>query len=183
VGSTGPDGSFAVDHFAYDGFVFLRNGYENASSQMPDGARLDETFVIAIRMQPKLVVAVGSELSSVISPDDVTYMNTSGNDGYAFADGDYRCSPCKLVSLTGTSNGVVLRLSWSGSPLAIWAGSNPYGAPTVTAVGHPGQSELTILLPPAPNGGRILVGIDPSAMPDPDGAVAFKLRAEMPQLP
>jgi hypothetical protein len=110
-------------------------------------------------------------------------MNTSGNDGYAFADGDYNCSPCKLISLTGTNSGAVLRLSWSGTPLAIWAGGNAYGPPTVTAIGRPGQSELTILLPAAPNGDAVLVGIDPSAMPGLAAAVAFKLRAEMPQLP
>jgi hypothetical protein len=180
VASTAADGSFRLDHFADDGLAFRMNGYESGWWTVPQSAGPNDTLTVTIKMQQTLRVPLGSTISSILTADDLTYR---GEDEYPFWSGDYLCSPCKFISVSGTQAGATLRLSWSGgSPLTVWGG-DAYQGPVVQVRGEPGAAELVISAPPA-NGtsflNTLMVGLDRKRDPSEvlNGIVTFTLAAE-----
>lgn len=181
VGSTGVDGSFRLEQFAYDGLGFSANGYESMGWSVPRNAKTDATFAITVKMQPILRVSTGSSLASILTQDDLTYSSDGGGgDVELFWLGDYFCGPCKLIFVSPGPAGGTLRLSWSGvTPLTIWAGDY-YSGPVAVVTGEPGQSQLIV---PIPVGRQfnttVLVGFDHQTGFN-GGTIAFKLVLESP---
>jgi len=112
------------------------------------------------KVQPGLIVAKGTTVSSSISADDLTY---SGEYEDAYWESTYRCSSCKQMRLSPFPVGAVrVRLRWSGQlPLDLWIGRHYEGLQKV-AHGEPGLSELTV---ESANADTVLVGIDALARP------------------
>ncbi len=139
VAKSAADGSFRIDQTTFSSFFFNKQGYDYASWSIPPNSSSQE-LQPAIRMQSRIQLSLDSSLSSEITPDDATF------ESYPFDDlgGGDRCSPCKLIHLSGAEAGAVLRLSWSSSlPLALWAGQLYDYSPTVGAFGTAGSSQLT----------------------------------------
>ena len=156
LASTASDGSFRVDEFAAEILWFRKSGYENAFWRVPQDARTDEKLTVGVKMQPALLLSTESALSSVITPDDMTY---SYDDGWMMGDGlPFNCSPCKMITNMDAEPGAMLRLSWSGpTPLGIWAGQY-YGGVHLVKAGQADQSEFVVAMPLAYAMDTILVG-------------------------
>jgi hypothetical protein len=183
VASTAADGSFRLEQFADDELRVSMNGYHGASWRVPENAGPNDTFTVTIKMQQTLRVSLGSTISSVLTPDDLTYRS---EDEYPFWSGDYLCSPCKFIIVQNTNAGATLRLSWSGGPpLTMWGG-DAYQGPVVQVRGEPGAAELVISAPPD-NGtvsfNTVMVGLDPKRDPSQalNGTVTLALAVEGPQ--
>lgn len=133
------DGSFRIDHTNFASFFFSKQGYNYASWSIPANSSVQE-LQPEIRMQSRIELLLDSGVSSEITPDDATFASYPFDD---LGDGD-KCSPCKLIHVSGAEAGTVLRLSWSGPvPLALWAGQLYDYSPTVSAIGVPGSSHFT----------------------------------------
>jgi hypothetical protein len=112
------------------------------------------------KVQPRLIVAKGTTVSSSVAADDLTY---SGEYEDAYWESTYRCSSCKQIWLANYPAGAVqVRLRWSGSlPLDLWVGRHYEGLQRVVH-GAPGLSELTV---ESADADTLLVGIDALARP------------------
>jgi hypothetical protein len=115
---------------------------------------------VETKVQPRLVVAEGTTVSSSISADDLAY---SGEYGDVYWESTYRCSNGKQIWLTPFPAGAVqVQLRWSGSlPLDLWIGRHYEGLQKVVH-GEPGRAELTV---ESANADTILVGIDALTRP------------------
>ena len=162
---------------------FSKQDYYPALWSIYSSVPRDSTFAplhtITVRMQRKIFLSSGSSLSSLVTPDDVTY---DGTASFPFSDvgAGYQCSPCKLIDISGGENGVTLRLSWSGSiPLALWAGdTQSWDGPYVHAIGRAGASDLVEST--ASRIDAVLVGLDPSVRLTLTEPIAFTLSVEKP---
>jgi hypothetical protein len=109
---TAQDGSFRFDQTLYETLWFRKEGYHPSYWSMSRETYLQEVHTVAIKMQPHIFMASESNFSSLIVPDDITFVG-----GYPFGDEgqSYECGPCKLIDISAAEQGAILRLSWSGS--------------------------------------------------------------------
>jgi len=130
-----------------------------------------------VKLQPRLVLAADTPVSSVVSSDDLTYSSDLVNSFDVNNPEDYYyCSACKEISISSlVSRDGRLRLSWTGSvPLEMWVGEYWTGVKEHQSVDS-AQQQLTIDM----SGRRldsILVGIGSNtAIAQP---IAFRLTVE-----
>jgi len=172
---TAQDGSFRFDQTLYETLWFRKEGYHPSYWSMSRETYLQEVHTVAIKMQPRIFIASESNFSSLIVPDDITFVG-----GYPFGDEgqSYECGPCKLIDISAAEQGAILRLSWSGSiPLALWAGdTQSWDGPYVRVVGRPDASQLVGSTKSRID--AVLVGVDASTRLKLGEPVVFTLAVE-----
>jgi hypothetical protein len=127
------------------GLLFQKPEYRWSLWRVPSASNPAELLAVRGKLQPIFTLSADARVDSVIAPDDLTYSSEFEN---SFWDSTYYCSPCKEIRVVPSvgSDGIV-RLRWTGSvPLDLWGGEY-YGGTHATAVGKPGQSELTLSVP------------------------------------
>jgi hypothetical protein len=119
---SGASGSYTLDGITGPVW-FTKDGY--VSSGIREPSTPDPIVTTNVRLQPRFVLTADSPVSSVVSPDDLTYSSDLLNSFDVNNDGDYyHCSPCKEIFIASLpSRYGRLRLSWAGSvPLDMWVG-------------------------------------------------------------
>jgi hypothetical protein len=153
--------------FQKEGFLVWSSVPAGAGSSVPAGAAHEVT--VNAKLQPTLALKPGVPLSTVVSPDDLTYSDDLEN---SFWGGDYMCDPCKEIFITPAVRGSAkLRLQWTGStPLELWVGD--YYVSTLSHGANATGQELTVDV--SGNLNTILVGVG-ALQPAPIQPIPFQL--------
>jgi hypothetical protein len=162
IGSTAADGSFHFEPLDQDAFSFTKTGYESAGWQIPQNAKLDETFTIVVKMEPTLLLSEGRPIESVITADDLAYSSQGDGDSVELDwPGNVLCSPCKFLFVPAPprKGGTLTMLSSGGGPpLTMWI-ADYYSGPVVVATGLPGERQV-VAIPADRSWNTVLVGFD-----------------------
>jgi hypothetical protein len=149
-----------------------KSGYVSRDVAVQEG---QDVALGAVNLQRAIGLSNRSRVVSRISSADVQY------DFMEMWDRGTFCSPCKWIDVETGHQTLEIQLRWSGdTPLTLWAADGPpYGGLRI-ATQKPGESAVTMLVPPAVR--VLLVGIrsatfDPQPVPQP---VPFELIANVP---